>query len=99
MNLGIPQLALLGIVGAIAGVVLLGLGVLTLQLLDVHNRMKDDGPFHRQVWLYITIGPKHVYYQTDWALIRRIAVYAALIGSVAAAVLTIFAVGLLEVIG
>ena len=91
------DLLLIGIVGALLGVLGLSIFIAGVWTVDLIRHIKDGVPVHRRVWLVITITPKHIYHQTDWGVFVRFSGWALLIGAVVLPVVTIFVVGFVEV--
>lgn len=83
--------------GLLAGPLLVLLFAPTLMLYDLQGYVKDDVPVHRRIWTTVTIGPKHIYHQTDWEFISSVLPKAALVCATALPILVIFGVGLVEV--
>lgn len=91
------DLALAAGAGTIIGPLLLVIVVSLVQLWDFRGWIKDDVPRRRQAWLYVTVGPKHVYYQTDWGTIGKFGGVVAVVGLIASPTAIIFAVGVAEI--
>lgn len=87
------EVAMLG--GAV-GVGLFTICFLTLWAYDLKGYIKDDISRVRKLHAFFRLYHKHIYHQTDWAVVPKAVVGFVLVGVVGFAISFIFLVGLME---